>query len=219
MKLQTTINAAVFIIGSALLYIPPASAQLMGIVDHDTYTTDLGSGLDWLDLTTTLNISQNDVKLQLLSGGTFEGWRYATTSEFNQLVSNYTETVIPYNANGSVSFPISSLAGLVDLLGNTYPSTDAKSSLGMLADLWKPGWAYGASITSWYDSGIYLDYSYAHRAQITVNNPFTTVGSHLVRSTGTAAVPIPAAAWFMGPALLGVLGFSRRNNRLTQTAA
>lgn len=45
------------------------------------YTTGSTTGLDWLDMSYTLGQSYNTVSSQMVSGGTFDGWRYASISE------------------------------------------------------------------------------------------------------------------------------------------
>jgi hypothetical protein len=46
------------------------------LITHDTI-----SGLNWLDLSETNNMSPDVVTVQLGTGGFFEGWRYATSAE------------------------------------------------------------------------------------------------------------------------------------------
>ena len=55
------------------------------IIDNGSYTTDTESGLDWLDVTLSINRSYSDVSSQFGSGGDFEGWRYATGIEFDMV--------------------------------------------------------------------------------------------------------------------------------------
>ncbi|WP_101756743.1 hypothetical protein [Oceanicoccus sp. KOV_DT_Chl] len=59
------------------------------IIDLGSVTRDTGSGLDWLDLTETVGISYNSVTSEFGEGGLFEGYRYATAAEFDQLVTNF----------------------------------------------------------------------------------------------------------------------------------
>ena len=59
------------------------------IVDLGNITRDTTTGLEWLDVTETVGLSFNDVQSLMVSGGEFEGWRYATTFEFEQLIINF----------------------------------------------------------------------------------------------------------------------------------
>ena len=50
-------------------------------VNDGLLTEDTSTGLKWLDLTETANMSFNDVSALLGAGGTFDGFRYATSAE------------------------------------------------------------------------------------------------------------------------------------------
>jgi hypothetical protein len=50
-------------------------------------TFDTVSGVRWLDLAHTLHMSYNQVEAQLGTGATFDGFRYATRTEFEQLLN------------------------------------------------------------------------------------------------------------------------------------
>jgi len=58
-------------------------------VDNSTYLTDTSSGLDWLDVTATIRMSYEDVSVQFGKGGLFDGYRYATGDEFNDLIAHW----------------------------------------------------------------------------------------------------------------------------------
>ncbi len=89
------------------------------IIDYGHYFSDSVSGLDWLDVTRSVNRSYNDVYNQLTPGGDFEGWRYATSVEFNQLVSRWTG-ISPSAIGRTVTTGTSpSVDGLVTLFGST----------------------------------------------------------------------------------------------------
>ena len=54
-------------------------------IDNGDYISDAGTGLDWMDVTTTQNQSYDYVFSQLGSGGIYEGWRYALHGEVRSL--------------------------------------------------------------------------------------------------------------------------------------
>ena len=58
------------------LGLSPAKATL---INDGTYVDDTTTGLDWLDLTQTTNLSYNTVSSEL--GTTFAGWSFATIAE------------------------------------------------------------------------------------------------------------------------------------------
>jgi len=74
-----------------------AHAASTNIIDHGDYLTDTLSGLDWLDVTQSVNRSFNDVSAQFGTDGDYEGYRYATGLEYNGLVKNYTDEEIDVN--------------------------------------------------------------------------------------------------------------------------
>ena len=51
-------------------------------------TADTATGLEWLDLTQTTNLSHLQVTALLASDVQFEGWRYAASSEVESLFTN-----------------------------------------------------------------------------------------------------------------------------------
>jgi len=95
------------------------------IIDNGGYTTDTVSGLDWLDVTATINMSYNDVMSNINLNGFLLGWRYATRNELDGLVYNFTsitpDPTIPQNTIIS-NFPEGDIESLVNLLGDTLES-------------------------------------------------------------------------------------------------
>ena len=99
------------------------------IVDNGTYTTDTGTGLDWLDVTATLGLSYNQVVAELGAEGAYDGWRYATASEFDSLITNFGYMTVSTNCNYGVLFcdrntspeyDSDLIETIVHILGDTY---------------------------------------------------------------------------------------------------
>jgi hypothetical protein len=107
---------------SQTFIISTAQAASTDFFDHDTYTTDSISGLDWLDVTASTNRSYNDISSQFGTGKDFYGWRYATGVEFNALVTNYTGKNIAPNNTKHVYHQEDKIDGLVSLSGSTIDS-------------------------------------------------------------------------------------------------
>ena len=59
------------------------------IIDLGNITRDTNTRLDWLDVTETLNMSYDDVIVQMGIGNKYERWRYATAAELDQLIINF----------------------------------------------------------------------------------------------------------------------------------
>lgn len=58
------------------------------LVDNGKITSDTETGVDWLDLTETSGLSYDYVSSQLVSGGRFEGWSFASREQINTFFSN-----------------------------------------------------------------------------------------------------------------------------------
>lgn len=69
-----------------------ASATLISLVDpqfgNGSFTMDTATGLQWLDLSLTLNKSMNYINANSGTGGTYNGLRYATQSELETLIAD-----------------------------------------------------------------------------------------------------------------------------------
>jgi len=179
-------------------------------------THDSTSGLNWLDLTETNEMSRDYVLTQLVPGGLFEGWRYATSAEVVSLWSAFgvdlsatADTVAPGYADSGVE-------AAARMLGNIYAEYDITvypyGTAGVTAD------ALGDS-TEWYkrlgayQKGIWtVDTYYKIDGDLLGNYYFTEgvsteVGHYLVQSS---AVPLPAAIWLLGSGLVGLGAVGRR---------
>lgn len=104
------------------------------LIDHNTYTTDTVSNLDWLDVTLSVNMSYFQVSAQFRAGGMFEGWRYATVDEFSALVTTAGGINGAFQQNEGVADK------LVDLLGDTFKNAGVQSVFTPQEDL---RWTYG----------------------------------------------------------------------------
>ena len=122
------------IITSSLLFAVPSFSAPIDFTDNTTYTTDTISGLDWLDVTASKHLSYDNVSAQFGAGGTFAGYRYATRSEFNTLVNNYTGSSIPMDSVDANKHNYTQLKNLILLLGDTRLSSQDGTfeTVGML---------------------------------------------------------------------------------------
>jgi hypothetical protein len=148
------------LVGLAFCIALPSSAA---IVDHGTYFKDTDTGLYWLKLTETRDMSYDDVDVQTVPGQPFEGWRYASLEEVESFIAaygfpnrgnncgdgwgNYCDTVS--SGNGEL------IEGLIRLFGDTadagYDESNyqydvspngAGAAYGMLGQRGDPGGSY-----------------------------------------------------------------------------
>ncbi len=73
----------------ALLMLAVSVSTHAVVIDAGRFTRDTETGLDWLDVTETRGLSYYEVEAQLAQGGAFQGWRFATVQELDQLITNF----------------------------------------------------------------------------------------------------------------------------------
>tara|TARA_R110001592_G_scaffold296139_1_gene566466 strand:- start:19618 stop:20337 length:720 start_codon:yes stop_codon:yes gene_type:complete len=208
------------------------------IIDFDTYFNDSESGLSWLDVTATVNRSYNDISSQLGVGGEFDGWRYATGTEFNALLSNWTGTTALFSGRTITTGTSPSVDGLVTLFGSTLDSSrmarygqtwDSQFgyaegegidfTLGILADLFNNSATQRQVAAIWDNeaNGDALDFYNNEHRQILVADAKSDIGSFLVRGVsnstggngGATAVTEPQTMVLFSLGLMGIF-LSRR---------
>jgi len=193
-----------------------ASAAL---IDNGTFVTDTNTGLDWLDLTQTVNTDYSVVESQMGAGGQFEGWTLASYDQVITFLGNAGGNGVYDGTNDT--HDISSahydsgwntenngvVAPLLDMWGNFSIDPQDHSAhfifneqnifghytMAYLFDTSKSSWGLTSDlmeiVTTW--SGV----------------ASTQVGAALVRPS---AVPLPAAVWLFGAGLLSLLGLARK---------
>jgi hypothetical protein len=217
-----------------ILFFTFGSAQA-AIIDFGASFSDTDSGLEWLKMAPTLNRSYDDVSSKFGATQEFDGWRYATGAEFEELMLN-----LGHVPDGDLPSPdfdgntIASCSGGVNFCGNyirrdTIPAASAllnstSDLIGNVGSTINPGVeAYTRGIIADIDTGN-VDPT-AHFTSFIIQFPSvntglinswydsvgptatdTTVGSYLVK---TEVVPVPAAAWLFASSL-GILGWVRR---------
>ncbi len=214
-----------------------STPTVASFVDHGLYTTDTVSGLDWLDLTETKNQSVLTVTSQLLSGGIYEGWRYATGDEFNTLIFNYTgNSTNGFNYTEQAAHRID---GLINLLGATATSgirvfDNGALVFGLLKEFITEtncgGFVCNIEQKNWVGSIVHydldsitipsitpgdpdriitlIDNSTAHDFLFNYEDTRNDIGSFLIRDS--SPVPLPSAVWLLVTGLITMLSFSRR---------
>ncbi|MDG2253943.1 MAG: VPDSG-CTERM sorting domain-containing protein [Opitutaceae bacterium] len=142
-----------------------ASLTEAALIDNGTFTTDTASGLDWLDMSNTDGNSYNQTLTAISAGGSLDGWRFATSAEFDGLINAAVGS--PYTPALYDAAIYSQMQTLINLLGSTianegtngYSIGYVDSSALWYADARQFGWSeilatnYGyvrpASSTAW----------------------------------------------------------------------
>jgi hypothetical protein len=185
-------------------------------VGDGALTYDSSTNLEWLDLTQTVGQSVPYVDSQLGPGGAYEGFRYATDAEVNQLFDNF--GLFSYS---SLDEQVAKIDDMTAFIGQTYnyqfaPSGGFRGFAGandpglIHRGMWVMNmWYYQdgccAGVTWWvvedfgYEPGFLPD-SYIYEVG-------DGTGSFLVQA---AIVPLPAAIWLLGAGLLGLVGIARK---------
>lgn len=198
-----------------LLYLSAGSGQAALIsmdwksVGDNLVTRDTNSGLDWLDLTETNNLSRDFVLTQLVPGGLFEGFRYATSSEVVALWQNLGVDVSA-GATGLISGEDPGVLSGANLFGNIwceFNCTDIPYGVTGITSDQHPSlsYAYNSIGAYYYGTDDYTDYYREGSTYYTTSGAAVYMGHYLV----TTAVPVPATIWLFGSGLLGLIGVSR----------
>lgn len=173
-----------------------------GLITHDEDTL-----LEWLDVTATQNMSVNTALATFAGDGwnvadgtlIWELWQHGGYFAYRNNIE-YDPAEYPGIYNATVD--------LINLLGVSVNSTTSTYSSGFHDT--GAGYAYAklAASTTSYNPPWYYNAS-ATFSTITVD-PSIGVSNNGVWMYRSAAVPVPAAAWLFGSAMLGLIGWSRR---------
>lgn len=221
------------------LNVSAAIVSLDSSFGADTITRDTETGLDWLDVTVTAGLSFNAVSAEFGAGGDYEGYRYATTAELDQLITNFGYVAVNQNCDyGMTNCDIVSgdnpiVEHMIRTLGDTgdayYDAINDDRDVGPGGAGWTAGWLadnpYPDDIIAYGGQGVIADSEFIHRHEgwsyYDTDDWIIPAHGSVGSGTGAAleygsflvtpsAVPIPAAAWLFGSALLGLGVVKRR---------
>lgn len=171
-------------------------------------TRDTVSNLEWLDLTRTLDISYTDMLAQLGPGGLYEGFRYATVADIDNLQVNAGLRPGLFLSTSPVEVNIT--VDLLDKLGITRlpNSSGSYGSWGITGTPFAP--------TTTIDDRIMRDFriSFAGVGMSTNQGVISDIGSSqetgswLIRET-PSPVPLPGGLILFISGVALVLGFRR----------
>lgn len=164
-------------------------------------TLDTDTGLEWLDLSETFNMSVADVQPLISSGGSLDSFRLAQATEVHGLMAN---AGLPISTStGTISYSAADLGAadvLTALLGETVGRHYGASYRGARGHLLDNGADRVVGYYTINDNRLFNDY-FAN------NSEWPGAGVWLVRSAN--AVPEPGTMAALGLALAG-LGLTRR---------
>jgi len=214
-----------FLLFSLALYGLSTLTVNAALIDGGSVTRDDESGLEWLDLTLSTNRSYNDVSGEFGIGGDYEGWRYASTTEIGLFFTHAGGTVPFTGLQGDDEAWIAELLGLWGVTtASSSPLHPASEALSGTSHAWidiDTGFhvgVWGAALAidvDWPNQNGLGDY-----ALIATLGPYTTLYSmdtsrpRLASALVRSYVPIPAAVWLFGTALIGLIGFGKRKARI-----
>ncbi len=190
--------------------------------DDELLIRDTTTNLEWLNLTQTQNIPVDDVLNQLNSGGSFEGFRYATNDEVVNLFNTYfgidlvwyaRSTEYPHEHAGyldpGIRLASETLGDGISLGTDSFSGPNANYHLlGFTSELMLDGREFilgGA--TRWSDTDYYGPIDFQIRPDYYPIN-FRWVGSYLVQDV--ASVPEPSTIIMLGSGLAILVGIRRK---------
>jgi hypothetical protein len=204
-----------------LLFSLVANASLVSMdwksAGDGALTYDDQSGLWWLDLTETAGMSYSQVSAQLSTGGSLEGWRYATITEARDIYAQFgltagADTALPIEDFRAAIATMNSYLG--DLMALTSVADTNSGNWAISGTEWDvsyPDWhimieayTYGGGESALLDLGGYaadldMSWEYAGSLLVTDENP-------------ASVVPLPAALVLFpaGMFVFGLAGVRRR---------
>jgi len=173
----------------------------------DSVTWDTEAGLEWLDLTFSVNMSYDSVSSQLGPADTFDGWKIATGSEVSTLFSNAGITSV-IDGGFIAQATTGPTEALIDLVGNTM-GPGAEQADGQFDD-------GGGTLVG--RARVYVADPGGANSRIDMNwfgfdrtSPNEFAGTWLVRDAH--AIPEPTTILLLGVATLGLGCRLRRRRR------
>lgn len=205
------------LITTSFIFSHQAQAALMSMADPvfgvDSITLDTDTGLEWLDVTLSVNRSFLDVSGELGAGGDFEGFRYASVDD---LLTLFTNAAIP-NVNNYSAANVGPAQALAILLGATGFQDAFPETVGFTGTSNTPGTRVVALIdyVVSINGGVTTD---VYGATATTNSDESMAllgdngGSWLLRDASLPApVPLPGAIWLFFSGMLAVFALRRQS--------
>ena len=159
------------------------------ILTTNNTVVDDETDLEWLNPSETINLSYNAVFAEL-TGGIYDGWRYAARNEIITLWSNAGFTPVIASANSGRA---EAADGFIDIFGPTFQVGNTSGILGLYND--GRGSRVGTAEVTHREAGRFFPESYSALAinnAVRNNRALNKQGSWLVRDVEVSAVPEPS---------------------------
>lgn len=174
-------------------------------------TYDANTELEWLDLTVTTGLSYGSVLDQLGAGGAYDGFRFASLTEVQNILQSF-GIPIYHGGFGGIGSPIyEPIANMLTMMGDTFSVPDGRVETGTLGFFDKVATTTANWAGAYYQSvnqeniivtdGIF-DYTFQDYDAIEY------AGSYLVRNN--VNVPEPSVAILITSGLISLIVFARR---------
>lgn len=189
------------------------------LINNYSFFTDTDTKLDWIHLDYTINMSYNDVKASLQSGGQLEGWRFATKNDISTLFSNAGSSFNKSEEQPHGGYLESGFSILSPLWGLTYSaSTDILTEHNRVSFMFDGGYSeinFWAADFAWmgyinvndnigrsssypFDEYFYIGYNELSGHTIGRTQAHESIASALVR---VSQVPLPSTLWLFATCL------------------
>lgn len=173
--------------------------------DTDLILTDTNSSQEWLNINKTAGRSYNDISAKFGSTQEFDGWRYATSTDLNTMLSSWTGTSV--SGTGYNSYAAPGLSDLLSYIGSSYTSNGTVVATGFVGEFSGVDYIWYAAIGSNSDG---TAFSRTNNSTKSLSNT-SGFGNFLVRDV--SVVPLPPSAILFGTALFGLAALRRRKRK------
>ena len=189
------------------LILSQASHAVLMSQGDGSLTLDTATGMHWLDMDHSTNLSYNEMRIEMLSGGLFEGFRYATREEVQALFLN--GGVVDINAGSAGN--VQPALDLMALLGVTSSSSRGINEIFGLTGSTHSGGVGSGMLDHFYSDGVAFYDASVVGPTYGMDYKSNSIGSWLVT---TAEVPLPPALLLFSSALALSGLIKRRSRRL-----
>lgn len=201
------------ILSLLLLSSNAAYATNNNLVNYGSYTRDLNSGLDWLDLTYTQGKSYNQITSELTSSSQYAGWRYATLNEFQEIFNSrgytFSGSSIITKTTGDI-LDVDLFSTLISDFGVTETAGTRSISRGILDENYLNGGQNSQIFGEIRFNNKIPTISRAVLGKVLDTDSGSILGSYLVRQAPVSTVPEPSTWALLIAGLSLILASARK---------